>query len=81
MKNYIAFAWSTEDEGGVGIRINDGKNLKSRRVEDIGEFDTAEELAAILIKDDPYYYDEDNAIVDAQKLIKDYNRNHDEEVY
>lgn len=68
-KAYTLFVWFDENEGGYGVCKRKKFSQRHRyHRERVGDFDTAEELATLIVKDDPDYTKE-LAVAEAKSLM------------
>lgn len=81
-KTYALYSWCADDEGGYGVCLsekftpnlnyNPQSGWRARPSVLVGNFNTVEELADLLIADWPEYYDtKEFAIAEAQNMMKE----------
>lgn len=77
MKKYTFYEWCADDEGGTGVCLTNEyqPNLGGYKTFKIGEFDTVEELANVLLEEYPItkypgtgYNDFQEALEEAEEL-------------
>lgn len=83
MKKFTVYAWYADDEGGLAVCLtekfipslgyNPMSGWRAKPSEKIGEFNTIDELADVLFKDDPEWYEsKENAMQEAKWMYNEY---------